>query len=461
MARNKGKDPNKLGFGRLMAFKSSDIVAAWINLIMLNYLSIYASDTLGVNLLTVSTLLLASKAVDAVTDMVAGVIVDNTHTKLGKGRPYELSIIGMTICTILLFAGNPAWSNVVKCVWIFCMYTLTFSIFATLRNAAMNPYTIRTFSNNPVLLKKVSSYGGIITMAGSIVMSTLFPILMAKMATSAAGWTRMVAIIMIPATVIGLGRFIFCKEDPAVDSESKQEPIRLKELGELLRRNKYVWLYGLIMLCYNIITNLAVGAYYFKWIVGNIGVQGLLSVVSFVLVPVMLVFPVIMKKMGSMGKMIFTFSIIGVAGYGIAFFSGSWLPGVFGGYVLGQIATLPIAYYGVLFIMNICTYNEMLGMPRMDGSSAIPGNFAAKLGGALGAWITGVLLSLAGYISAEGVTEQPAGALMMIRIDFAIVPAILVLIIGLCCLAFSKLEKQAAEFEAEKKAKETPLTEDA
>ena len=132
MARNKGKDPNKLGFGRLMAFKSSDIVAAWINLIMLNYLSIYASDTLGVNLLTVSTLLLASKAVDAVTDMVAGVIVDNTHTKLGKGRPYELSIIGMTICTILLFAGNPAWSNVVKCAWILCMYTLTFSIFATL-----------------------------------------------------------------------------------------------------------------------------------------------------------------------------------------------------------------------------------------------------------------------------------------------------------------------------------------
>lgn len=26
-------------------------------------------------------------------------------------------------------------------------------------------------------------------------------------------------------------------------------------------------------------------------------------------------------------------------------------------------------------------------MPCMDGSSAIPGNFASKLGGALGAWI--------------------------------------------------------------------------
>ena len=135
MARNKVKDPNKLGFGRLLAFKSSDIVAAWINLIMLNYLSIYASDTLGIDLLTVSTLLLASKAVDAVTDMIGGIIVDNTHTKLGKGRPYELCIIGMTVCTVLLFAGSPAWSNVVKCVWIFCMYTLTFSIFARLSSS--------------------------------------------------------------------------------------------------------------------------------------------------------------------------------------------------------------------------------------------------------------------------------------------------------------------------------------
>lgn len=331
----------------------------------------------------------------------------------------------------------------------------------TLRNAAQNPYTIRTFSNNPVLLKKVSSYGGIITMAGSIVMSTLFPVLMGKLATSAAGWTQLIFILMVPSTVIGLGRFIFCKEDPAVDAESKQESIRFKELGELFRRNKYVWLYAVIMLCYNIMTNLAVGAYYFKWIVGNISVQGLLSIVSFVLVPVMLIFPTIMKKIGSMGKMIFGFSIVGVVGYVIAFFSGSWLPGVFGGYVLGQLATLPIAYYGVLFIMNICTYNEILGMPRMDGSSAILGNFASKLGGALGAWVTGVLLSIAGYISAEGVAEQPASALMMIRIDFAIVPAILVLIIGICCLAFAKLEKQASEFEAEKKVKESAAAENA
>ena len=87
--------------------------------------------------------------------------------------------------------------------------------------------------------------------------------------------------------------------------------------------------------------------------------------------------------------------------------------------------------------MNICTYNEMLGMQRMDGSSGILANFASKAGGAMGSWITGILLMLAGYVSAEDAAFQPTSALMMIRIDFAIVPAILLVVIAACCVAFS------------------------
>ena len=38
MAKNKAKDPNKLGLGRLLLWKSSDISAAWVNVITLNFL---------------------------------------------------------------------------------------------------------------------------------------------------------------------------------------------------------------------------------------------------------------------------------------------------------------------------------------------------------------------------------------------------------------------------------------
>lgn len=451
MAKNRTKNTDKLGLGRLMLWKTSDISAAWVNVIMLNFLSIYASDTLGINIGLIGTLLLASKIVDGFTDIFAGWLVDNTHTRWGKGRPYEISIVGMTLCSIAIFAGNPAWGNAVKCAWIFCMYTFTFSIFATLRQAAANPYTIRHFSNNKTLITKVSSYGGIVTMAGSMIVNIVFPVLMSRIATTASGWTAAVALVMIPATLIGILRFILCKEDPTVDETSKQDPIRLNEIFTLFRRNKYVWLYAVIMLCYNIITNLAVGSYYFKWIVGDTGMMGILSAGAMLLLPVMLVFPAIMKKIGSMGKMITYLCGISIAGFLIAFFSGSFLPGVLAGYIIGQIGTLPIAYYGVLFVMNICTYNEMLGMPRMDGSSGILANFCSKVGGALGAWITGMLLMLAGYVSAEGVTSQPASAIMMIRIDFAIVPLILLVVIAMCCLAFSRLEPKVAEFDRKRK----------
>lgn len=384
MARNKTKNSDKLGLGHLLIWKSSDISAAWVNVITLNFLSLYCSDTLGINIGVVATLLLASKIVDGFTDIFAGWLVDNTHTKWGKGRPYELSIIGMTLCSVLIFAGNPAWSNTVKCVWIFCMYTFTFSIFSTLRAAAANPYTIRHFSNNKILLTKVSSYGGIVTMAGSMILNVVFPVLQARIATNASGWTAAVALVMIPATLIGILRFALCKEDPKVDETSKQEPIRLKEIFMMFGRNKYVWFYGIIMLCYNIITNLAVGSYYFKWIVGSTAMLGILSAGGMLLLPIMLIFPVIMKKIGSMGKMITYLCGISIVGFLIAFFSGSNVAGVVAGYVIGQIGTLPIAYYGVLFIMNICDYNEMQGMPRMDGSSAILANFCSKAGGGNG-----------------------------------------------------------------------------
>ena len=158
----KQKNPDKLGLGRLLAFKSSDVAQAGIQAIVLGYLTLYCTDTLAINPALVGTLLMASKIIDAFTDIFAGWLVDNTHTKLGKGRPYELCIIGVMICSIGLFSASPQWTMFFKCAWIFSMYTLVFSIFTTLRMAALTPYTIRAFSNNQNVITKVASYGGVI-----------------------------------------------------------------------------------------------------------------------------------------------------------------------------------------------------------------------------------------------------------------------------------------------------------
>lgn len=449
--KEKVLDHDKLGLGKLLVYKSSDIASAGVSAIVLGYLTLYCTDTLGINAMLIGSLLMASKIFDAFTDILAGWLVDNTHTKLGKGRPYELCIIGITICSLGLFSVSPEWSEFIKCAWIFCMYTLVFSVFTTLRSAANIPYTIRAFSNNQKVITKVASYGGIITMSAAIGISVAFPIVMSKLAISAAGWTKTIAIFVIPLTVIGIIRFIFLKEDPAVDAGNQQK-ISLKEILEMLKVNKYIWLFACIMLCYNVTTSLGMATYYFKWIVGNTALISVTSMFSIVLLPVMFTFPAVMRKIGTMGDMIAAFCVIGIIGYGIVFFSGSFLPGVLIGSAVGTFTTLPLAYYGVLFIMKCCTYNEMKGLPRMDGSAGILSNFATKFGSAIGSAVTGVLLGFAGYVSGENVTAQPDSAIIMIRVLYAVVPAVFLLIILFASKSFAPLEKKIPEWEEARKA---------
>lgn len=82
-------------FGRFFAWKTSDISAAGLNIIVTGYLTIYCTNFLGLSGTLVGTILLISNIFDAVTDLVAGFVIDNTHSKWGKGRPYELGIVGM------------------------------------------------------------------------------------------------------------------------------------------------------------------------------------------------------------------------------------------------------------------------------------------------------------------------------------------------------------------------------
>lgn len=450
MGKMKEKNPDKLGVGRLFLWKSSDVAVAAVQAIVMGYLTLYCTDTLGIGAAMIGTLLLVSKIFDGGTDIFAGWLVDNTHTKLGKGRPYELCIIGVMICSLGLFAASPAWSHTIKCVWIFTTYTLMFSVFSTLRGSANTPYTIRAFSNNQVLITKVVSYGGIITMGGSIIISIAFPIVMSQLATSAAGWTKTVAIFVIPLTLIAVLRFIFIKEDPSVDAGNQYKKVSLKEIFTMFKKNHYVWLFAAIMLCYNLTTALGAATYYFKWIIGNTALISVTAMFSIIMLPLMFSFPVIMRKIGTMGDMVCTFCVVGVIGYTIVFFSNDNLVGVMIGGVLSALAGLPIAYYGVLFIMKCCTYNEMNGLPRMDGSAGILSNFTSKIGSAVGSAVTGILLGAAGYVAGDSVTAQPDSAIMMIRILYAVVPAIGYVVIGICAKKFSPLERQIPEWEAKK-----------
>ena len=446
-----GKQKNKadhLPVGKFFAWKSRDVSLAAMNTIILGYLMIYCTNTLGMKAALVGTLLMASKIFDGITDLFAGYLVDNTHTKWGKARPYEFAILGVWLCTILLFSASPEWSNTLKAVWVFAMYTFVFSIFSTLLNANGTPYMIRAFSNNRAQITKCSSFGGIVSMLGGMVVSVSFPILMGKLATSASGWRTLILIYAIPMMLLGVCRFIFVKEDPKID-EGNPQRVSIKQVLTMLKKNKYCWIYAGIMGLYQLIVGLGAGTYYFTYIIGDISKFGIVSVLSVILLPVMLAFPTMMRKM-SIGKLFAIFTGISIVGYAIVFFGDANFSIVLIGIILSTLLNLPLGYLGALVVMQLATFNEYNNLPRMEGSAGVVSGFASKVGGGLGTFLCGILLTASGFVSttSSSTVAQPESAILMIRMLYSIIPLIGCVIILILSIMLSKLSKQMPMMEA-------------
>ncbi len=447
---------DKMPWGKFFAWKSRDISLACVTVIISGYFTLFCSNTLGVDLKIVGVLLMASKVFDGVTDLFAGFIVDNTNTKLGKGRPYEIFIILDWAATILLFFASPEWSDIAKYIWIFVMYTFIFSICGTMLNGSQTPYMVRAFHNNKAVITKVSSFGGIVSMFGSIVVSMLFPRAMARLVTEPVNnggtgdWRTLILIFAIPLAVIGILRFLFVKEDSSVDAGQTAQKINFKEIFTMLRTNKFAWSFAGIIGIYNLVYSLGAGSYYFTYIVGDIKAFGLVSALGIALLPVMVFFPKLLKKM-DVATLFIIFAVLSAGGYLMVFLGGSNLSMVYIGIVITNLISLPCSYLQVICIMDLSTFNEYNGLHRMEGTTGIVSGFTSKVMGGIGTGLTAILISAAGFISTKGneVVTQPDSALMMIRICYSLLPMLCMLLIAACGFHFRKLTKRMPQIQEE------------
>ena len=450
MAKTRAPKADRLPLGKFLAWKSSDITSAGVFLIVTTYMSLFCTDHLGMSPLVVGNIILISNVIDFFSDLIAAYVIDNTKSKWGKARPYELGAIGMTLCTTLIFITPSGWNETLKIVWVFCMYTFLFGVFNTFRTSANVPYLIRAFDNDRTLIGKVSSYGGIVTTMGSMVVSLTFPKMMAKLATSDGGWATLILIYMIPLTVLGLLRFIFVKENPSIDAQQVKNKVDFKDIWAMIRKNGYAWLYLLIMFFFQTIQSIAALSYYFKYIVGDVGASGLLSIMSFVLLPTMFLFPVLMKKL-SASQIIALGAVFSCMGYIVNFFAGASMTMLIIGGIITAFAMLPVSYLGNMVQMDLCTYNQYLGLPRMDASiGALFNGFGTQLGQGFGGWLLGFALTAAGYIASEGdtIVAQPDSAITMIRLLYSLIPMVLMVLLAVTAFILSRLNKKMPEIEA-------------
>ena len=101
-----------------------------------SFLSLFFVKVFGIPTGAVATMLLVLGIWDTVNDPIMGGIVDKTHTRYGKLRPYLLFVpIPLAISTILFWSGPMLLHNTreltVKIVYMYTIFTVSARVFCS------------------------------------------------------------------------------------------------------------------------------------------------------------------------------------------------------------------------------------------------------------------------------------------------------------------------------------------
>ena len=202
----------------------------------------------------------------------------------------------------------------------------------------------------------------------------------------------------------------------------------------------------------NFSTNLGVGAYYFKYIVGNLGLQSIVAAFQIISIPLAFVIPALLKRTTCV-KVIIGGAIIYVVGALVYSFAGASVPLIIVAALCTGIGSVPVSMLVGLLVIDLCDYHEYIGIPRMEGTVSAVSGFATKIGSTLSTGAAGLLLSLSGFISTtEGYVDQPQSAINMIRALMSFIPAGLWVVVAIVISLFT-LEKKMPQIREELKAR--------
>ena len=428
-------------------------IAAAINVVLVVYVTYYSTDLLGLNPAIIGGILLASRIVDAFTDLGFGYILDKTHTRWGKARPYEVFIILEWLFTALLFNTPQNAGTTVQYIWIAAMYILINAVCATALGGTDSVYLARTFTSEANQIKAISINGAIV-MICSIAFNIVFPSFLKAAGTTLSGWSTMVITLAVIMAVLGMLRFVFCKEvvkdEPSEDGKRVTNDLSLKESLSVIGKNKYLFIIVGLMLLTFIVNNMqSATTYFFKYVYGDVEMQGTVAITTMVVIPALIVFPVLSKKFGTTA-LLRACSVIGIVGLAIRSFGGTNLITLIIGGILFGIGTMPIALMINTYLIDCMDYGEWKTGVRVEGLVASIANFASKVGAGIASGLTGLIMGLAGYDGTLAVQSDAANSAIVFLYNY--MPLILFVVMFILSLMY-KVDSIRPQMDADLKKK--------
>ena len=391
--------------------------------LMSTFLTAYYTDTVGMAIAAIGTMMLYVRFLDGISDIIMGAIIEKTNTKWGKARPWMLYSVPLIIASVVLTLNVPErLGDSGKLVYIYLTYILlnciTYTAFQTAHSALLARITL-----DPNERQSMTSINQIANTVVTLVLNAVTAGMVA-----AVGW-KYVAWFYAILTAAGSLICFFGTQEIVDSAENDRthtaEKVPFKVSLSAAMKNKYF--YMLIIAAMLVVgATAANGTTLFYFCNNVLGDVKYLTPVTFALsvsaIGINFFVPAIVRKIGS-HKALIASAIVYTLGFVIIGIGGSNLILIMIGQVIrgaGQGA-----FYANIFatIAQVVDYGDWKFNVRTEGLISISYGFGAKLGMGFGAAIASWILASGGYDGLAAV--QSASALSAIKFSFGWLNAII------------------------------------
>ena len=439
--------------------------ALLLNAVLATYLNVYYTDVLKLGGLWGGAFLvifpIVSKIIDAITNVIMGQVIDRTHTKEGKARPWLLlSAPLVTISGILLFTV-PQASETVQVIWVMVSYNLFYSFAYTIFNMShglMVPLSTRNTTDRGNL----SVFNQIATiMMSGILVALIFPmVIMPMLGVDKSKWITTMSLLSVIALPLTLLEYFFTKERVTLEvQEEQKESVSFLQQIKTIFSDKYmviIYVYFLIYTLGSSIKNVSL-PYFCNYVLGtyNDGItQTLLSVIGGIPmgIGIFAVWP-LAKKFGKRNVTAVGFVLYAIGGVICWLFPTNMVMMLIGQFIK-NIGGLPCAYVFMALFADVLDHMEWKNRNRCDGIAMSVYNIIAVAMVGICTGIFNGLLSGAGYVEPElvnGVTvaaTQSEAVKNVITFSFVGLEVVTGIVLAIL-LVFLNVERDIGKKQAE------------
>lgn len=439
-----------LNLPKKIAYGSGDAGGNFFYTLVTSFMMLYLTDIAGLSAGIVGTLMMVSKLFDGITDIFFGRLIDKTHSKMGKARPWMFfSAFPLAICMFMMFSIPDSMGDTAQYIYFFILYTAANALFYTANNISYSTLSALITKNNGERVT-LGTFRYTFAVIGGVFVNSATSIMVSAFGGGAKGWSMAALVFAIGLLIINTIASLSSKEvleeteQEAADNAEQTGLNFIKALKIIITNKYYLILLAIYLVMYGTQgVTFGVGAYYCQYVLGNTGLLGVMSMASMTMIIGLAFNPMLVKRFG-MYKVNLVSQILGVLFTAVLMFFGyqANFAAILIITAVRAVITSPLAGSLNALVAEVAQNVYLKKGVHAEGMMFSCSSFGIKVGTGIGTAVAGWLLTLAGY-SAEA-AAQSMTVLSMIKFIYFGTPLIFAVLQVICLWKMKVVEENKA-----------------